>query len=425
MNDDAIELAARAVAKIEAEHFGRDLTEADWQAGRLMWRKAVAPLVEQLRQAEVSRDAYREEMRGAKEALGDHLADSREDHLDTRIALAAERESRFRWAEEAAHVTDAAKALLDMEYATASDNRMAWSAWPIEYNDLAVAIGWRGAKRPGDYTLDDLTMAPADRTQMEAERDTALAEIERLRDTLTEQVDATVTQGWEAVGAEYERTAAETEADRLRANLAALRASAVVLPEPVQRLVDWHQSFAGPHVSPMPFQSEVREAMESWRPATVEAAPTAGIALADEIWPPGTEVDPFPDLTEAELRIAVTGSGNGGPGMRDINAAFDQHVPEDGAEDARDTVVDVLVDADEDLHNDRGGFGALMNRNYLEYLADHLLARYDIRERGETALGPIVTRAQIEAAARRIGAFSGREFQRHLDVPLAYHGGQS
>jgi hypothetical protein len=33
---------------------------------------------------------------------------------------------------------------------------------------------------------------------------------------------------------------------------------------------------------------------------------------------------------------------------------------------------------------------------------------------------PVITRAQIEMAARRIGAFSGREFQRHLDVPLAY-----
>lgn len=33
--------------------------------------------------------------------------------------------------------------------------------------------------------------------------------------------------------------------------------------------------------------------------------------------------------------------------------------------------------------------------------------------------GP-VTRAQIEAGARCIAEFHGREFQRHLDVPLAY-----
>lgn len=62
-------------------------------------------------------------------------------------------------------------------------------------------------------------------------------------------------------------------------------ASAVVLPEPVQRLVDWHLSCFSANVSPMPPQSEVREAMKSWRPATVEAAPTTGIALADELWP--------------------------------------------------------------------------------------------------------------------------------------------
>lgn len=40
----------------------------------------------------------------------------------------------------------------------------------------------------------------------------------------------------------------------------------------------------------------------------------------------------------------------------------------------RDAVLDVLTVADEVLHNEHGGDGALMNRNYLEYLADRLVA---------------------------------------------------
>lgn len=40
----------------------------------------------------------------------------------------------------------------------------------------------------------------------------------------------------------------------------------------------------------------------------------------------------------------------------------------------REALLDVLTTADEDLHNEHGGAGALMNRNYLEYLADRLIA---------------------------------------------------
>lgn len=40
----------------------------------------------------------------------------------------------------------------------------------------------------------------------------------------------------------------------------------------------------------------------------------------------------------------------------------------------REALLDVLTTADEDLHNEHGGDGALMNRNYLEYLADRLIA---------------------------------------------------
>lgn len=40
----------------------------------------------------------------------------------------------------------------------------------------------------------------------------------------------------------------------------------------------------------------------------------------------------------------------------------------------REALLDVLTTADEDLHNEHGGDGSLMNRNYLEYLADRLIA---------------------------------------------------
>lgn len=40
----------------------------------------------------------------------------------------------------------------------------------------------------------------------------------------------------------------------------------------------------------------------------------------------------------------------------------------------RETLVELLTTADKDLHNEHGGDGALMNRNYLEYLADRLIA---------------------------------------------------
>jgi hypothetical protein len=52
------------------------------------------------------------------------------------------RESRFRGAEEAAHVEAAAKALLDEAWST-TDPTLGWSAWPVEYGALAESSGWR------------------------------------------------------------------------------------------------------------------------------------------------------------------------------------------------------------------------------------------------------------------------------------------
>ena len=176
--------------------------------------------------------------------------------------LSVERESRFRWAEEAAHITAAAKALLDLEAAGVPTGNVLWSGWPHEYNDLAVAIGWRGAKRSEEYTLDDLTMTPEDHAKRAAE---VFLGVEHK--TARAAVDALIARCADA----------EERLDR-----------AVVLPE------DWHQQVMakfghGPRRdgSPSPRSSEVIELVESWCPATVEAAlPTLAETRTGTDWCP-------------------------------------------------------------------------------------------------------------------------------------------
>ena len=128
--------------------------------------------------------------------------------------------------------------------------------------------------------------------------------------------------------------------------LAALRASAVVLPEHAYGHIA-NALADSPHLSDMEVLAAlgvITKLLDSWRPATVEAAPTAGIAFADELWPPVTQ----PDRGALTAVLASAICRRSDPNMDD-------------------------------------GLTPTMTGAEAAYYVDALLARYDIRERGETA----------------------------------------
>jgi hypothetical protein len=230
----------------------------------------VGPFVEQLRQAEVPRDAYRDERdqtqreRDEARASVEHLrGDYRRIRKDRDRLLLAWRSARRR------------------------ANQLRWlhaeAVWQREQLRIEANHQWAVRRQMGHLMID--------------------ADSE-----LTEAVDLARWLKWRGSRTSTGRRGHVREVD---ASMAALSESAFVLPEPVQRLVDWHLSVAGTNVARMPLQSEVREAMESWRATAVEAAPTERVDTEWCVFYGGTDpstslgIDPYDDEADATEKVPL------------------------------------------------------------------------------------------------------------------------